>query len=232
MTDQPLQALILDMDGVLADTEPIHIRAFRRWLQPFDVNPSQEFMESLIGHSVEENFRTIYDRFLRSKGVELELPEVVKERNAIYLELLREQPLRANPGVMEVIDYALNNNIKLGLATSSDREQVDAILGALKRHPDQPLDLKPVLTAVVAGDDVARKKPAPDIYKRALQLLEIPAAATLAVEDSQAGLTSAGKAGIACAALATPYNNKHKLQGYKVWLDNMYDLLDWMMNRQ
>ena len=86
-----IKACILDMDGVVVDTEIIHMEAFRRFLKEKKVEFSEEFIQSLVGYSIQDNIYKIKQDLF--KGKPLEISEGVKQRNDIYLKLLSSEKL-------------------------------------------------------------------------------------------------------------------------------------------
>ena len=199
------QAIILDMDGVLVDTEPLHMEAFAQYLNDKHIHHDNAFLQSLIGYSIDDNIRRINQELLKGKSIPVE--QGVEERDRIYIRLLKEANLKVMEGIRELVDICMAEHKKLALASSSSREQVDIILQALAENPDMPLDLRPLLSSVVTGDDVSNKKPAPDIYRQTVKNLNFPAGSCLAIEDSFAGIRSARAAGVRVLGLLNPYND-------------------------
>lgn len=218
------KAIILDMDGVLVDTEHLHMKAFEIFLNQFTITVDQDFLRSLIGTSIEDNLKMFSRRFPEFRGKNI--GDMVNARNEIYLDLLHKEQLVPMSGVIELLDFCLNNNIKTGLASSSDQEQIDTIIQNLNSNKDYELNLNQSFHSIVAGDSVSQKKPAPDIYLQSLKNLGIDKQHVVAVEDSQAGLTSAKNAGIFCFALENPYNNVYRMQGTDYILKTLYDLTE------
>lgn len=203
----PLRAVILDMDGILVDSEPLHVLAFRRFINGLKVTCSDEFLHSFIGFSIEENVRRINQSLL--KGREIDPLEGVRQRDAIYMRLLHQNTLKPIPGIFELIEFCREQGLTLGLASSSVREQVDLILSRLSNHR---LDLTRLFRSVVSGDDVPNKKPAADIYLRTLVNLNYPPGQCLAIEDSRAGVQAAKSAGLRCIALENQYASADRLE--------------------
>ena len=219
-----VKAVILDMDGVLVDTEHLHMKAFEVFLAEYNLVADQQFLLSLIGTSIEDNFRMFYKRFPLFR--EKDMQKLISNRNNIYLDLVRQEPLAPMSGVIEVLDYCLNNNIKTALASSSDQEQVHLILEKLDSNRNYELNLYNSFHTVVAGDMVNEKKPAPDIYKKALNDLQVDPQNSVAVEDSQAGVSSAKNAGIFCFALENSYNDVYQMTGPDYILNTLHDLVE------
>lgn len=213
-----IKACILDMDGVIVDTEPIQLEAFRRFLNDYHIQVNQDFLDSFVGYSIQDNMADIKQKFFLDK--EFDIASAIRRRNGIYLELIAQQQLTPLPGVLELIDFCQQRRIKLALASSSDRQQVDTIMNRLVK------DYHSVFHAVVTGDDVIHKKPAPDIYLRVVEQLELPASACLAFEDSRAGIESAKAAGVICFAVRNRYAEERYLQQADRVIDSILEALD------
>jgi len=221
-----LQAVILDMDGVLVDTEPLHIKSFCTLLDELGVSYKEEYVHSFVGYSIEDNVRRIDNDYFGGNG--LDIQKYVEKRDKLYLDLVKSNLKFPIPGIIELVSFCQNNNIKTALASSSDRIQIDIILENLRKNG---FDLMPVLAASVSGDEAARRKPLSDIYELALQKMDCPAEQAIAVEDSQAGVMSARGAGIFCAALKNPYNSIELLSEADALIDSIDDILKMIKSR-
>lgn len=198
-----LKAVILDMDGVLVDTEPIHMDAFDIFLKRYNLPSNPQILEGLIGTSVEDNIRDLQENHnvLRERDHQ----SLVDERNDLFIDLLSKIKLNTMPGIINLLKYALDNKLKIALATSSDHNHADIVLRNLADNPAYDLDFPAIFDCVVGGDDVPAKKPAPDIYKKVISDLQISPENAFAVEDSVTGVRSAKGAGIFCFALRNPF---------------------------
>lgn len=222
------EAIILDMDGVLVNTEPVHMESFRLFLNELDVDYTEEFLRSLIGYSVDENIKVINHDYLQ--GREIPIIQGTNRRDEIYLQLINKMQLTPIPGIPELTDYCYNYGIKMALASSSVRSQIDAVLKNLSNHPDHAFRSKEFLTTIVAGDDVQNKKPAPDIYLQALKTMNMQPENCMAIEDSIAGVRSARSAGIKCLALKNIFHHSDDLMVYADGLiDSVMDVVAWLV---
>jgi len=205
----------LDMDGVIVDTEGIHIEAFRQFLQEHSIQYSEEFLRGLIGYSIEDNITDIKKRF--PDEMKMSTAAAVKRRNDMYLTLLSQHNLQPQPSLLELIDYCKNHTIKLALASSSEFRQVDIIMKKVAG------DYEAIFDAIITGDDVIQKKPAPDIYKKTVEKLAVPAHSCIAFEDSSAGIQSAKAAGIICVAVRSQFTTASDLQNADRIVDSLHE---------
>jgi len=206
------------MDGVIVDTEPIQLEAFRHFLNEYQIQVSKQFLQALVGYSIQDNMADIKEQFFHNR--EFNISSAIKRRNEIYLQLISQQQLEPLPGVMELISLCQHTNIKLALASSSDQQQVDIIMNRLVNN------FRIVFDVVVTGDDVQNKKPAPDIYLRVVEQLRIPPELCLAFEDSRAGVESAKAAGVKCFAVRNQYAEEKYLQKADRIINSIQEALD------
>jgi HAD superfamily hydrolase (TIGR01509 family) len=134
--------------------------------------------------------------------------EIHKAKTARYGEILAARQLALRPGIGELIGQAQAAGIRLAIATTTNRPNVDALIEATFSLPAAG-----IFEAIAAGDEVARKKPAPDVYLAALDKLGIGAENCLALEDSRNGLRSAAAAGIATVVSPSRYTAGEDFSG-------------------
>lgn len=206
-----LQALILDVDGTLADTERDgHRIAFNKAFA--EAGLAWAWDQALYGELLEvtggkERIRFFCERyapqFLQQTDAAARIGELHAVKTRHYAALCaRGIPLR--PGVERLLREAHAAGLRLAIATTTTPENVVALLAP---------DLLALFDKVGAGDTVPRKKPAPDIYLWVLAQLALPAAACLAIEDSANGLKASLAAGLATVITPTGYTRDHDFAG-------------------
>lgn len=207
-----MTALVLDCDGVLADTERDgHRVAFNRMFAELGV-PLEWSVETYrdklrIAGGKERMASELTPEFVRANGLP-EDPEGQAEliarwhrrKTEIYTQMVQEGLLPPRPGVTRIITEAQDAGWKLAVASTSAEPSVLAIL----RQAVGP-ERAARFDAVLAGDVVPAKKPAPDIYLMALDRLGTDPASTLVVEDSRNGLLAATSAGLRCVMTVNDY---------------------------
>ena len=206
-----IEAVILDMDGVLVDTEPIHAESFRIFLRQLQIDFNEEFINDLVGYSIDHNIETINRVYLKDNP--LEISAGVRQRDEIYLSMIRRRNLTTMEGVDALITLSRQRGWRLALASSSVRDQVDSILENLSINNTAHINYSDVFEVTVSGDEVENKKPAPDIYERALKSLNISAENCFTIEDSRAGIISAKANKITCFALQNQYLKPDQTDG-------------------
>lgn len=198
-----VRAVILDLDGLLVDSEPLHQEAFNTFLARHGIAyrfEEEEYGRVFVGTPVVENIGYLVERF----ALDLTFDEVLNEREAIFQSLIDQASnLRAMPGVIELLEELESRGIKVAVASGSPRRQVETMLRGLG------IDKK--ARVVVAGTDVPKTKPAPDVYLKAVEELGVPTWQTMAVEDSATGITSAKAAGLTVIVVPNRYTRRQDL---------------------
>lgn len=183
-----LSAIVFDLDGVIVDTEEVWDRERRAYVAAHGGTWRDGATEAMQGMSSAE-----WSRYLRDAlGAEGEPAEISRAVAAgVVAEVHRELPLL--PGAVEAV-RALAKTYTLALASSANREVIDAVLdtAGLAEH----------FAATVSSEEVARGKPAPDVYLEAARRIGVAAQDCAAVEDSSNGLRAAHAAGM--VVIATP----------------------------
>ncbi|MBI5650022.1 MAG: HAD family phosphatase [Chloroflexi bacterium] len=212
------RAVILDLDGLIVDSEPLHQRAFSDFLARQNIQHQftvAEYGKSFVGIPVIENARWLIERF----NLRMQVRDVIAAREAIYEALIADPAnLVAMPGVFDLLDQLAARNVPLAVASGSPRNQVIAILNGL--------GITPRLRAIVAGDDVPRTKPAPDVYLRAAKQIGIAPAECVAVEDSATGVTAAKSAGMRAIAVPNQYTAHQDLSHADARVDQLTQVLE------
>jgi len=178
-----LRAVIFDMDGVIADSEPTYRDAVNLVLAPTGRQMSEQQYEEVIGTSVHFAWRTILDMF----GIEGDVEEYVRRYDQALVELLR-RPLPPLPGVRELLSEVRRRRLPAALATSSWKGWAEALLRAT--------GLDGAFDAVVWREMVEHPKPAPDLFLHAADLVRVEPALCVVLEDTGPGLEAAKAAGM------------------------------------
>jgi beta-phosphoglucomutase-like phosphatase (HAD superfamily) len=199
-----LKALIFDVDGTLADTEEAHRCAFNeafvrqglpwKWSKP-------RYAELLRTTGGKERIGMYIAQLPLSAEERLELlrrvPDIHAAKTQSYATMASAGAVRLRDGIERLLDEAAAAGVRVAIASTTTMTNIETLLGAT---------LGPTAVGrfafIGAGDQVKRKKPAPDIYLRVLGELDLPPAACVAIEDSAHGLTAARQADL--CTLVTP----------------------------
>lgn len=236
-----LQALIFDVDGTLAETEEVHRRAFnetfaavaltRRWPDYargwiWDQTTYRRLLKTTggkerIAHYLRE------DLGLEPEQFSIAIADLHRAKTTRYVELIESGDIALREGVRRLVEEARARGIRLAIATTTSRPNVEVLCRACFGA-----DAAAVFEVIAAGDDVARKKPAADVYDLALARLGLEAEACVALEDSRNGLLSAKSAGLFCVVAPSIYTtdeDHHEADLVIAGFDSLD--LDWLCSR-
>jgi len=179
----PFRAVVFDFNGTLSDDEPIlyaiYAEMFAELGRPLD---ERDYYRELAGHTEEEIFR----RWTGRDDPELVADRIERYRARVFDGSTVDAEVRAS------VHYAAARG-PVGIVSSAAREEIEPVIAAA--------GLGGVFQVIVSAEAVTRGKPDPEAYERAARLLGVPAAETLAFEDSEAGVASAKAAGMHVVAL-------------------------------
>ena len=206
----PTRAVLFDFDGVLADTENVHIAAWQRtfgalgWDEPEDV----------CARSIEVDDRLFLTEVFARRQVDGgDIEGWVRRKQELTLRLLGDAP-RLYPGVVPLV-RSLQGRVSLAIVTTTWRANVEAVLRSANL-----LDAFPV---IVSKEEVSAPKPDPEGYRLALARLGVPASDAVALEDSPTGLAAARAAGLRVIAVGCPIS-VGELAGGAEFLQSIGDL--------
>jgi HAD superfamily hydrolase (TIGR01509 family) len=200
-----LEALIFDVDGTLAETEEAHRQSFNEAFAAYGLDWSWDkelYRELLQVTGGKERLQHYIDAW-NPRGSEVVLArfaEIYEEKSVRYAALVKSGAAKARPGVRRLTAEARERGVRLAIATTSLRESVNVELRAMFGEEGPSW-----FAVIAAGDVVAHKKPAPDIYRFALEKLECGPGSCVAIEDSENGVKAARAAGLPVLAAPSYY---------------------------
>lgn len=216
-------ALILDVDGTLAETEELHRQAFNEAFarRGFDWHWDRAVYKDLLRVTGgKERIRAYHARQRIALPLSDEdIAELHRIKTAHYAELVETGCCPLRPGVAELLAAAKSRGQRLAIATTTSRGNVDALLSrALGQRWAADFD------AIVAGDDVRHKKPAPDVYLETLARLKLEGSDCVAIEDSANGLISASRASIPVLITRSMFFREDDFSDARFVLDDLSEL--------
>jgi HAD superfamily hydrolase (TIGR01509 family) len=222
-------ALIFDCDGVLADTERYgHLPAFNETFREFGLPvqwSEQDYAEKVLVGGGKERMRTLLTpEFVGAAGLPTdpaEQAELVarwhRRKTQIYVSIIEGGTVPGRPGIRRIVEDATANGWELAVASTSADASVRSVLAHTVGS-----DLAAGF-AVYAGDVVAHKKPAPDIYELAVTGLRSTKEQSLVVEDSNNGLRAAQAAGLTCVVTVSSYTTHEDFTGAALVVSSLGD---------
>jgi beta-phosphoglucomutase len=182
-------AVLFDFDGVIADTENVHVTAWQRTL----LRMGWELTDEAAMRAAEIDDRAFLTELFAARKIEgPDIDGWIGLKSDLAASLLADAP-RIYPGVADLVAALRSSGVRLGIVTTTLRRNVEMVLKAAGLTDSYEL--------IVAKADVQALKPAPDGYRRALERLKLPASKVVAIEDSPTGLESARAAGLDAIAV-------------------------------
>ena len=176
----PPLGVVLDCDGVLVDSEPLHARATTMWASTIGVTLRPEYFHDLVG-------MTVFDQVARIvEGTGHDPTQAYRAREEHFWGLIDQ--LQPMAGVADLIRRLHAAGTRIAIASNGSRDYL--------RHVVKALKLGAMIQGFVCADDTTHPKPHPEPYLKAAVLLDLEPSACVAVEDSGPGMTSALAAGM------------------------------------
>jgi beta-phosphoglucomutase len=190
-----ISAIVFDFDGVLVDSEPLHLRSYQEVLEPRGVSlPREEYYARYLGYDDYGVFRLL----AKSRGWALDdrtLETLIEDKSRVFSTLVEKGEV-LYAGVAGCV-ARLAADWPLGIASGARRDEIEGMLrGCALDH---------YFRFIVASGETAQSKPSPDPYRKAAALHGRPPEACLAIEDSRWGIESAKTAGLWCIGITNTY---------------------------
>ncbi|MEQ2579124.1 HAD family hydrolase [Hominiventricola aquisgranensis] len=178
------QAVVFDMDGVIFDTERLVIEFWKEVAKKHNIPNVEHTCIQCLGTN---RVRT-REIFLENYGADFPFDPYRAEVTELFNTHYKGVPLPTKPGIRELLNYLQEQDIKVGLASSTAQHLVRDEIGTA--------GLLPYFQTLVCGDMVEHSKPAPDIFLKACEILNADPTKSIAIEDSFNGIRSAHCAGM------------------------------------
>ncbi len=180
-----INTVIFDFDGLIVESERTCFRAYGDILKKNGVEFSWDvYVSEFLGMNSPDTFRKMEDYY----GLKFDIPKVVDSYHEIELELIRNYEVPMRPGLIELLEYLEESHYRKVIATSSSEKRFRMIM---EKH-----DLLKYFDDITTGGEVEKGKPEPDIFLKACEKSGIKPEEAIILEDSQAGILAANRAGI------------------------------------
>ena len=174
------RAVLFDMDGVVADTTPLHAEAWRRAFEPYGARIEKMDIFLREGMATQAMCRAL----ATAKGLNLseeQFDKIIQEKTAIFNSMAGD--IVAFNGVAETIRMLRNNGLKTALVTGTRRSSAQTVI--------RKIGLEGAFDAIVTADDVERGKPDPEPYQKAMKMLDLAPLNCIVIENAPLGIESA-----------------------------------------
>ena len=194
-----LEAILLDLDGVIVDSEPLHEKAYRQTSLHLGRDLTPEEVASVKGMVDEIGAAKLLEC---NPGTTLSVPQVMEYYNNLLKTMFHQMKLIS--GSREFIQKAHRQGFKLGLTTSASQENQQRLF--------EMFDLWPFFSTIVTGQDIINGKPHPEPYLKTAERLGVAPANALVIEDSVNGVRSGKSAGCSVIAITTSFARERLME--------------------
>ena len=182
-----LKGVIFDMDGVIVDSEPIHVEIEKELLERFGGKMNDEEHASFIGTTDAHMWSILKEKYNLKPSVK----EIINMKREMFLNSIDK--IELIDGVLDFIKGLHERGYKLGLASSNNRKSVMAIVE--KFHLDKYIDV------IMSGEDVNNGKPNPEIFLKTAKMMNLKPASCIVIEDAENGVRAAKAAKMKCIVI-------------------------------
>jgi len=197
-----IRAIIFDFDGVITDSEPVHLKMFQKVLSEMGITlDAREYYEVYLGMDDKGCFTTI----LKANGIGTasQLIQSLIQKKTNYLMEYIKNDLFIYPGVVELVG-SYRKDYLLAIASGALRHEIEFVL--------ESAGIRSAFSVIVSAEDVSEGKPNPECFNKTLERLNgiggerIKKDECLVIEDSIAGIEAAKAAGMSCVAVTNTYS--------------------------
>lgn len=210
-----MKALLFGSIGTLAETSELQREAFNRAFTEHNLDwnwPREQYQELLKDSGGKQRI----EHFAESRGETVDAEAIHATKSRIFQELLQQKSIQPRSGVTETIQQAKQAGAKVGLVTTTSRENVDNLLQALS-----PEVSSADFDVIIDSSQVKAKKPEADAYQLALEKIGVKANEAVAIEDNQDGFAAAQAAGITGYAFGGDNTQDHDFAGAEDTLSSL-----------
>ena len=205
------KSIIFGSIGTIVETSNIQRKSFNKAFKKlgldwyWSVTEYKELLETSGGENR-------LSKYAKEKNIKVNTKRLRNLKTKLFNDYLKKNRLKPRPGVLDIINFCKKNNIKLGFATSTTTNNINAVFFTLRNKIK-----KKDFNFIGSGKLVSKQKPYPDIYKIALKKMNLRSNECLAIEDTEESMGSALKAKIRCIAFPGKLQKHKKFKGaYKI----------------
>lgn len=215
-----IQGFIFDMDGVLVDSEPVHMKQERDSHARCGVILDEAELSRFVGTTQHFMWSAIKTEYRLAQSLDC----LMAEHHQRLVDALNAEPLPPLPGVTQLLDTLNKAGIPCAVASSSPQELVELIL--------RSAGLRSFFNEIICGDDVKHSKPDPEIFLMAAKRLGVPSSSCVVVEDSAHGVAAAKAASMFCVGLLNPHSGQQNLSAADLCVHQHSEISHWFFGQK
>ncbi|HKL86063.1 MAG TPA: HAD family phosphatase [Treponemataceae bacterium] len=219
-----MKAIIFDMDGVLIDSEPLHVLADSQAFQKLNIELPEGYLDKYVGVSDSAMWKELILEF----DIEKDLKEILNMQLSTKMKLLKKSSLTAIDGIKELLQELYSQSIPIAVASSSPTIFIKTVLKKIR--------LEKYFSLIVSGEDVRNGKPEPDIFLKTAEILGVEPEDCVVIEDSKNGVIAAKRASMKCIGYAHVDSAKQDVSKADLIVSSIRDLsiqsIDKIENKQ
>jgi HAD superfamily hydrolase (TIGR01509 family) len=196
-----MKAVIFDMDGVIIDSEPLHAIADNQILKDSGITAPDGYFDRFAGWTNQ----SMWDEIMKDYKLPISQEEISELQLPLKIKLLQEGDYRPIAGIIELMERILELGFPMAIASSSPVQFIEAVI--------EKLGLRKYIRYWLSGEDVINSKPAPDIFLKVAEVLNVDPGECLVIEDSASGVAAAKRAGMKCIGYQNPNSGQQDLSG-------------------
>lgn len=214
MDKNKIKGIIFDLDGVLLETEYYQWQGWVIPLREFGIELTKEKYFDYAG----KNGKQIDEELIKDFNLNINRGELLSKKEPLLIKWFKEEKLNYMPYAKEAIEF-FSSKFKIALCSGGSRDEI-----ILKLEKAELIEYFPI---IVAGSDVEKSKPFPDIYLKAQELIGLSFEECLAIEDTQYGLQAAKDAGLNCVSIPNEYSLKQDFSRADIICKSLKDLIEY-----
>lgn len=215
-----LKAVILDLDGTMADTETMYSDAFADLLRNYHAEP-KPYKHGLV-HMVGKNTESILALLIKQYHIEGDIKTMVLQLRKKYFDLIKNGNVKPMKGLKKLLLLLKTNHIKMAVASGSSSQNIHTILDKLR--------IENFFDVVVGADEVSHGKPDPEIYENTVKKLGNKKNECIVIEDTEPGVTAAKKAGLKVIAVPNKFTSDHNFSKADTIVKSLNDVTFPLLN--
>ena len=207
--------IIFDMDGVLVDSEPVHMKILNEFLVTMEASAvSLEYYFSLVGMGG----LLIWEKLINDYGLHGIAPDLYASHKKYFYSVIETHEVQPVKGVIQLLDRLKKENYSISLGSSSPVRLIN--------HSVSKIGIRDYFDYLVSSEHVKHGKPFPDIFLKVAELYNVEPSEFLVIEDSHNGALAAKAAGMTCIGYKNPNSGNQDLTKADIIINHFDELSD------